>query len=694
MLRKIRRNRPGILGGAFVYLLLVAFQLLAPREWLAIVRERGYDAVLVGDLQIRDAPRPGPAVIVVDIDRRTLAALGNWPWPRATMARLVGTVAAAKPKALGTDILFAGADPRPVATADRGMLDVASAALSEGDQALAQAIRSVPTALASTLETAPRPTGRSATVLRRGPILLDDIWRQPGANEPFASLAEAAAGNGIISLPGDPDGKVRRVPLLVGVGSTLRPGLAVETVRVAQEASALIVEADPQRLVIGKHSIALPSDGFLRLVPVGPARELARTISAIDVIEDDAKRAGLTGAIVLIGGSAPELGGLRETPGDPLKASVQLQADAVDQLASQRAPVSLTKDVQFLLTFGLCAIVLIVAVAASPVPGVLAAVAAIAVVWAGAIGVSLSFDRLIDPLTPTIGAAATFVTASLGSFVMVSRREARIRDRFAQHLAPEVVRRIAENPDMLKLRAEKRELTALFTDIEGFTAMTHRAGPEQLVAELDGYIEGVATIVMDHGGMVDKIVGDAVHALFNAPVDLANHAARAVECAAVVRSWTEQYRSRPSARLIGLGRTRIGIETGDMVVGDIGIRSKLDYTAHGDAINSAARLEAMNKELGSSICVGPTAAGFCDPSTLRPLGTVSLRGLEAPIAVFEPWPPQVSQEWRARYLAAAAAIPADPIRAAEMFESLAAETPSDPVPSCLARRLRGAGTKA
>jgi adenylate cyclase len=218
--------------------------------------------------------------------------------------------------------------------------------------------------------------------------------------------------------------------------------------------------------------------------------------------------------------------------------------------------------------------------------------------------------------------------------------------------------------------------------------MTHRAGPEQLVAELDGYIEGVATIVMGHGGMVDKIVGDAVHAFFNAPVDLPHHAERAVDCAIKIRSWTEEYRSRPSARLIGLGRTRIGIETGEAVVGDIGIRSKLDYTAHGDSINSAARLEAMNKELGSSICIGPTTAGYCDPAALRPLGTVALRGLEAPIPVFEPWPPEASSGWRARYLTAATTADADPLGAAAEFEGLAAEMPSDPVPQCIARRLR------
>jgi adenylate cyclase len=280
------------------------------------------------------------------------------------------------------------------------------------------------------------------------------------------------------------------------------------------------------------------------------------------------------------------------------------------------------------------------------------------------------------------------MTASIGSFVTVTRREARIRNRFAQHLAPEVVRRIAENPDMLKLRAEKREVTALFTDIEGFTAMTHRAGPEQLVAELDGYIEGVATIIMDHGGMVDKIVGDAVHALFNAPIDLPDHAVRAVDCAVEVRSWTEQYRARESARQIGFGRTRIGIETGEAVVGDIGIRSKLDYTAHGDAINSAARLEALNKDLGSSICIGPVAASRCAPSTLRPLGTVALRGIEEPIAVFEPWPADAPVDWRARYDAANETARSDPAKAALLFEVLAAEWSADPVTARRAQRLR------
>src|SRR5260221_12210940 len=144
--------------------------------------------------------------------------------------------------------------------------------------------------------------------------------------------------------------------------------------------------------------------------------------------------------------------------------------------------------------------------------------------------------------------------------------------------------------------------------------MTHRAGPEQLVAVLDEYIEGMTAIVMKHGGMVDKIVGDSVHAFFNAPLDLAGHPQHAVDCSEEMRIWSKAFEAGAEPSQIGFGRTRIGIETGVAIVGDIGIRSKLDYTAPGDSINPAARLEGPNKRYGSTICVGPFAPSRC-PST-------------------------------------------------------------------------------
>jgi len=547
-------------------------------------------------------------------------------------------------------------------------------------------MRNVPVVLGFVLDADSSDAVPGVPVLARHPIVLDDIWRTTGGVGPVAPLVEATKGLGALSLPGDADGKVRRMPLLVGAGNAMRPGLALETIRLFQRSPTYTVDANPQRIIVGDLEVPLPSDGLLRLAGADTNKQHARTVSAVEIVGDATARARLAGAIVLIGGSAPELGGLRETATDPLVPSVEIQADAIQQMYARRAPQAMPLGPALTLIMGLIAIV--AASALSPVPGVFVGLTALVALWSGAILASLVGDRLVDPLMPSFGGLFVFLASSVSSYALVSRREARIRSRFEQHLAPAVVRRIAENPGLLKLDGEKREITALFSDIEDFTAMTHRSDPEQLVAVLDEYIEGMAAIVIKHGGMVDKIVGDSVHAFFNAPLDLADHPQRAVDCAEEMRIWSKAFQSHAEPAKIGFGRTRIGIETGLAIVGDIGIRSKLDYTAHGDSINSAARLEGLNKRYGSTICVGPFAASRCTSTLFRPLGITVLRGLDVPVEVFEPWPPEASSNWRERYLTAYRSIESDKNNAARLFEELAAERPDDPVPRLLAAELR------
>jgi adenylate cyclase len=241
---------------------------------------------------------------------------------------------------------------------------------------------------------------------------------------------------------------------------------------------------------------------------------------------------------------------------------------------------------------------------------------------------------LLDPLAVPAMLVATFASAALAASAATRRQAAALRRRFEQHLAPAVVQRLVDEPALLKLAGERREVTCLFTDIEGFTAMTERAEPEALVALLDHYLGRVGEIVVAHGGMVDKFVGDAVHAIFNAPLDLADHPHRALDCARAILAATEEMRKTPEARHLGLGRTRIGLETGPAIVGDVGGGGKLDYTAHGNVINAAARLEAANKDFGSSIAIGPELATRIGEGELRPLGTVILRGRSLPQAIF------------------------------------------------------------
>jgi adenylate cyclase len=438
-----------------------------------------------------------------------------------------------------------------------------------------------------------------------------------------------------VLLP-DADGRIRRVPLLVQAGDSLRPGIAAELSRVALGASGFLVDAVPPTLRIGPLAVPLDADAQLRLVPTSEAFWHRRTVSAASLMADPAARAQVTGQLVLIGSGAPELGGLRVTAASAATPSVQVQADALETLVRGDAP----RTLRFARSLEIAAAALFAtfgAALALRLHPLKAAVVTIlgSAVWMSASAALFSMQRLLlDPAGPAAAAVLSFGIFSLAAHADNVRRASALRQRFEQHLAPEVVKRLVENPDLLRLEGESREITAMFTDIEGFTSMTERSEARKLVALLDEYLDQLTQVVLAHGGMVEKVVGDSIHAIFNAPLDLPDHPSRALDCAIALLAVSEEVRARPLARELGLGRTRIGIETGVAIVGDVGGRGKLDYTAHGNAMNTASRLEAANKELGSSICIGPGAASRIDPAFIRPLGMLAVRGRTAPMEVF------------------------------------------------------------
>jgi adenylate cyclase len=201
-----------------------------------------------------------------------------------------------------------------------------------------------------------------------------------------------------------------------------------------------------------------------------------------------------------------------------------------------------------------------------------------------------------------------------------------------------------------------------------------------LVSVLDDYFDRVTELVVAHGGMVDKIVGDAVLAFFNIPAELPEHTQAAVRCSLAVLEATEAYRREPKAAALGLGRTRCGIETGMAIVGDVGGKRRLDYTAYGVVVNKAARFQDANKALRSSICIGPEAAARLSGAiALRPLGRITARGMQGLAEVFEPWRDGVSNEARALYAEAVASVETEPQQARQLFGELSALLPDDPV---------------
>jgi adenylate cyclase len=580
------------------------------------LRESIFDRLLAA------LPRPlaAASVIVVDIDRNSLAEFGPWPWPRRRLASLIDRIADTHPQALAINILLA----------DYGT--------SADNEVLARSLARLPCVLAVVLD----PKSGSSTVFATtiavsGTVEVPDLLVTKGVVLPAPVLASNARGFGVISLPASEGEPVRAVVLLAGGGNTLFPGLAAETLRVASGGGTMIATGPPQVLRIGQHFIPLARDGLMRLHFAAEPNRRARTVAAGALMSGAADRSQLSGKIVFLGASAPEAGGLRLTAIDPFMPSVEIEAEATEQMLTghipRRAGAMAWGEAAAGAVLGVLNVLAVIFL--SPA-GAAAAILVLAVLWiASAIGISAELLWLVDPAVPVIVGLVAAQGAGLAQYANTYRQRQAIERRFALHLPPAVVRRIADNPRELRLAGETRIITALFTDIEGFTALTQRVSPESLIALLERYIDMVAGIIVDHGGMVDKIVGDAVHAFFNAPVDLPHHAEQAVACACRIRTATEALRREPDVASTGLGRTRIGIETGPAVLGEVGRGAKRDYTAYGHSVNLASRLEGANKEFGSSIAIGPgTFAALEGRVTLRRLGSIAVRGIADEVEIF------------------------------------------------------------
>jgi adenylate cyclase len=596
-----------LLGGIVTTAFLIVVFLSISQGILDRMIEPVRDAVLRAASAFVKGPAVAPRVVVVDIDAKSLDAVALWPWPRETVANLVEAIAATGPTVVAIDVLFENADTHsPAALArqlgarlDRKDLTALAATLPDGDKRLSAALRSTAGVLGFVLDPSTRGSIPASPIIARGHADLPEIWRGAGVIGPPDDLVNAAQGLGALALLGDANGIVRRVPLLVAADGRPYPGLALEAVRVAAGASTYIIDGASETIQVGELKFPLARDAMLRLAPAATKGRTV-TISAADVLSGR-----FDPALQLMRGYVPH---------------APASAFAV-QLAS-------------LLVAALLA--LLAALWLRPLVAALSVAVLVALIWLACIALAARPELLIDPLLPSMMAFAVFSAVLLLDFAITQRREARVRQRFEQHLAPQVVSLIVADPNLVKLAGERREITALFTDIEGFTTMTDRLGPRELVSILDRYFEGVAAIVMKHGGMIDKLVGDAVHAFFNAPLDQAEHWRHAIACGIEIRDWTEAFRNRPENRAAAMGKTRIGIETGDAVVGDVGFAKKLDYTAHGNAINTAARLEAANKDLGSTICIGAGAAARFGVDNLAPLGKVALRGLNVDMDVYTP----------------------------------------------------------
>ncbi len=603
------RIEPAALRAGCAALLIAGAVALALPDRLRDLRESVLDAGLAAT-----ASAPSGQVQVIEITAQDLAQLGRWPWPRTRLARVITQIAAQRPGVLGVDLVLSGPDPAgPQALADVP----GGVALPDGDATLQAALTQAPSVLAAALTDQPGPLPNLVPLLSSGPTVPAQPWFAPGLEA--ADLT--GAGLGVSALRGEAQGRIRRVPLLVLADQSAAPGFAAEVVRVSQAASALRIGQG--RLSLGAIALPLGETADLRIRPTDPAQWRTRTMSLAEALTGGHD---FSAKIVLLGLSAPQAASLRPTAVTPLAPSVQIQADAVETMLSGnlllRPAWAGWTEIAAALAMALLALWTAARGSATLALGVTLGVP---LLWAAtATAVWLRAGLALDPFNAALLPAIIGLTATAAAMLASRQRAQALRRRFERHLSPAVVARIAAQPGLTRLAGEAREITAVFTDIAGFSPYADALTPSDLIAILDRYFEGITRIVHAHGGMVDKFVGDAAHVLFNAPFDLPDHAARAVQAGQALQAYGVAFAADPANQ--GLGITRVGMECGVLVVGDVGAGEKLDYTAHGRAMNIAARLEQAGKSLGVTLLAGPGLHAALPALAWQNMGEVELRG--------------------------------------------------------------------
>ena len=324
-------------------------------------------------------------------------------------------------------------------------------------------------------------------------------------------------------------------------------------------------------------------------------------------------------------------------------------------------------------------------------PGAIKAIAlsaAAGAIWAGGFVMFQYSGQLMSLAAPTLGLAlaAALTYAWRWREEQVQRRF--LHDAFSKFVAPTIVDHLVEDPERLRLGGERRNMTFLFTDIADYTTLTENTEPTLLVKMMNEYFEGTCDIVFEHGGTIEKIVGDALHVMFNAPLEQPDHSERAVACALALDVYCQAFVSRQRSQTIAFGVTRIGVNTGITIVGNFGGEKRFDYSATGDAINAAARLESVNKQLGTRVCVSGTTVERCRNAKFRPVGELVLKGKSASVAAFEPVPNgDKSHSSVDEYMAAYRLLSAEDPEAESTFRRLTEQYPEDALIAFHAKRL-------
>ena len=572
-----------LLAGGLVGLAVAALAAFNLFGFFEIAELKALDA----QFTLRGPRDPESPIVIVSIDEDSFDALNlAWPWPRAVHAKFLDIVGQGHPVAVGMDILFT--EP-----SSRGPAD---------DAALAAAVDRI----------------RDRLVLAAALTTVGDATFIKQALNPPIPAVRGQATFGSADYDSDADAFVRRATLVRDFQGREWPGFDLLIYRLAEKAG----------LATGK-----PPSGRDLLINFRGGPGMFPTVAYHRVVTGEIPPAVFEGKIVLVGATTPTLHDIFPTPfaAQSGMAGVEIHAQTLETLLRgiplRRAPRPLVPALAVIAG----ALAAWTATAFRPLPAFGLVGGAVAA-YLGAAHGAFGWGRLWVEVVPV--PLALLVTYA-GTVAKNFTQEQREKRRLSRFFSPDVVAEIVRHRNDAKLTANRRRMTVLFSDIRGFTSMSEKMQPEEVVAFLREYLTVMTQAVFNHGGTVDKYIGDAIMALYNVPFDAPDHALRAVRTALEFQERLQPLAERFAARHGGTLACGVGIHTGDAVVGTIGSEQRLEYTAIGDTINLGSRLEGLTKEFSVPIIISEaTYAEVRDHFGARDLGEVTVKGKVIPVKIY------------------------------------------------------------
>lgn len=618
------------------------------------------------DTYQRLAPRPydpGMPVRIVAIDEESLKRLGQWPWPRDLIAKIVDRLTADGAVAIAFDVLLAEPDrtgPQALLKQWQGRTDMSSlgaviAKLPDPDSELAASLANAPAVLAFSLNEQP---GGGAPLVKWGIAMAGDdpvpfLYSLAGSTRALPDLEKAAPGYGGVNFRPDRDGIIRRAPFLYAFQGKVYPSLAAEALRVAQRTSTYIVKASNasgetafgartglNNVKVGDFIVPVDPGGDVPLYDSG--YEAQRFIPAWRILAPGFDPNLVAGNIILIGSTAAGLRDFKPTPLDPAAAGIEVHAQILEQIIGkqflERPDWADGAEMLFLLVFGLALVLLL-----HPLGALWSAVLTLVAIAGSFVFSWYAFRNqglLIDPLYPSMAALAVYLSGSLLGYLRSESERRHVRRSFSMYLAPAVVEELSRHPDRLKLGGELRDVTVMFSDIRDFTRISEQLDPQALTHMLNTVLTPLTAAIQDTKGTIDKYIGDCIMAFWNAPLDDAEHARNSMRAALEMRRAlaraNEQLaeEARKAGRKVievGIG---IGLNRGPCSVGNMGSVQRFAYSALGDTVNLASRLESLTRSYGVEIIVGEDAAEGISDMALLEIDRVQVKGRSRPLTIY------------------------------------------------------------